>query len=113
MRSNRYCARARIQLPSTRARRVAANSLIWRCWNRLEFLPVKTNELRIWIVVVTIGTTVSRAGVEVVGGPDFARSNSFYVGNRAPLEPSRLVSLPPGSIEPRGWLREFLRRQRE
>lgn len=40
-------------------------------------------------------------------------SNSFYIGNQAPLAASRLISLPPGCIEPRGWLLETLRRQRD
>src|SRR5271157_5530710 len=53
------------------------------------------------------------AGVEVVTGPELSRTNSFYLGNRSPLEPSRFIGLPVGSVEPRGWLRECLRRQRE
>jgi DUF1680 family protein len=37
--------------------------------------------------------------------------NEHYVSNRPPLEPSRLVKLPIGAIEPRGWLRHQLRLQ--
>src|SRR5216117_287856 len=33
---------------------------------------------------------------------------SFYVANRDPLLPSRLVKLPIGSIRPKGWLRQQL-----
>lgn len=40
-------------------------------------------------------------------------TNSFYVSNRAPLRPSQFIGLPVGSVEPRGWVREFLKRQRE
>lgn len=49
---------------------------------------------------------------EVVALPDMSRKNDFYTGNRAPLLPAPLLKLPVGSIEPRGWLNEYLRRQR-
>ena len=32
-------------------------------------------------------------------------TNHYYVSNRLPLEASRLVALPIGSIQPKGWLR--------
>lgn len=51
--------------------------------------------------------------VTIVARPDTVATNSFYVSNRAPLEPSRLIPLPIGAVEPRGWLREILERQRE
>ena len=36
----------------------------------------------------------------------------LYIGNRAPLEPSPLLRLPPGSIQPEGWLLAMLQYQR-
>src|ERR1017187_1311069 len=36
----------------------------------------------------------------------------FYIGNRAPLAPSPLLRLPPGSIQPQGWLLTMLQTQR-
>lgn len=51
--------------------------------------------------------------ISVVPFPDTAVSNTFYAANQPPLAPARLIALPPGSIEPRGWLLETLRRQRD
>src|SRR3974377_309938 len=37
---------------------------------------------------------------------------TLYIGNRVPLQPSPLMRLPPGSIQPQGWLLNILQRQR-
>lgn len=67
-----------------------------------------------WIAALAVTTTtLLHAQVEVVTGPDASRTNAFYVSNRAPLVGSRFIGLPVGAVEPRGWLREFLKRQRE
>lgn len=57
-------------------------------------------------------TLVLNAEVRVVSRPDVSRTNSYYVSNRAPLVPSQFLGLPVGAVEPRGWVREFLERQR-
>ncbi len=43
--------------------------------------------------------------------PDMLSNNSFYPGNRAPLQPAAFIKLPLGSIRPEGWIREILERQ--
>ncbi|MDE3068649.1 MAG: glycoside hydrolase family 127 protein [Verrucomicrobiota bacterium] len=61
------------------------------------------------------GNVHARVGdsVGVVDRPPVSQTNAFYVSNRAPLEPSRLIPLPIGSIQSGGWLREILQRQRD
>ncbi len=46
--------------------------------------------------------------VEPAPPPPAARANAFYVSNRPPLAASPFAKLPPGAIEPRGWLRRQL-----
>src|SRR5579872_4582477 len=50
------------------------------------------------------------------GGPEVRNlpptgDNAYYVGNKAPLEPSELRKLPIGAIEAHGWLEKQLRLQ--
>jgi len=51
--------------------------------------------------------------VTVLDRPEISATNHFYVGNRVPLEPSRFLALPPGAVQPRGWLMECLHRERD
>jgi len=74
---------------------------------------MRTNWLVRLVVVIVCAANEVHAAVETVNGPRFSGTNRFYVSNRAPLEPSQFIGLPVGSVEPRGWVREFLKRQRE
>jgi hypothetical protein len=50
--------------------------------------------------------------IKIVEAPP-AQSNSFFVGNKPPLQPSPLLKLPIGSIVPKGWLRHQLELEAE
>ncbi len=74
---------------------------------------IKTKYHLFGLLMAAASVAALRADVTVVTGPDLSQTNRFYVGNRAPLVPSQFLGLPTGSVEPRGWVREFLKRQRE
>jgi hypothetical protein len=52
------------------------------------------------------------AEVSVSAGPNPELSSSCYQGSRAPLKGTPFIKLPVGTVTPRGWLLECLKRQR-
>lgn len=67
-----------------------------------------------WAVFLGLaGMALAAEQITVVDRPDTHFTNSFYVSSRPPLEPSRFIELPAGSIKPAGWLRTCLLRQRD
>jgi hypothetical protein len=51
--------------------------------------------------------------IHAVKTPPATRTNAHYVSNRPPLLPSPLVKLPPGDVEPKGWLLSQLQLMRD
>ena len=51
--------------------------------------------------------------VTIVSRPELNAENSFYPGNRAPLQPANFIKLPMGSIQPEGWILKLLELQKD
>ncbi|TWT42655.1 beta-L-arabinofuranosidase domain-containing protein [Botrimarina hoheduenensis] len=64
-------------------------------------------------LVVVVGPLASgETSISALTRPPTDVRNSHYLSNRPPLQPAAFVKLPIGSVKPRGWLLETLRRQR-
>ena len=51
--------------------------------------------------------------VTIVERPDISGTNVNYVSNKTPLQPQNFIKLPVGDVQPEGWVREYLERQRD
>lgn len=65
----------------------------------------------LFVLLIILASCRQKEEFSIIDRPDSALSNTHYLTNRAPLEPSVLIKLPVGHIEPEGWLKEMLIRQ--
>jgi len=49
--------------------------------------------------------------IRIVDIPDVNQTNTHYVSNLSPLQPSVFIKLPVGAVKPGGWLKEYFERQ--
>ena len=78
---------------------------------------LKMNTLKTLIFLMVLSTfactTTIDEDITNVERPDTSPVNAYYQGNRPPLQPLSFIKLPVGSVQPEGWVREFLNRQRD
>ena len=79
----------------------------------LKFRGKSILVLALSISAVACQPESENAEVSFVEKIDSQSTNQYYVSNRAPLVPSALIKLPVGAVKPKGFLKEYLLRQKE
>ena len=78
-------------------------------------LAAKIHSLRGFLLLLAFSLSIGNNHADTVTDVTNIETSTYgglYVGNRAPLEASPLLRLPPGSIQPQGWLYTMLENQR-
>lgn len=65
------------------------------------------------ISVLSASNSIGAENATLVERLPSGGTNRFYINTRPPLARSGLLQLPSGTIQPRGWLRIYLERQRD
>ncbi len=73
---------------------------------------IMKSQIVLLLICLSAGTFAADR-ITVVDRPDTSATNDYYISNREPLMPSQFIELPVGSIKPKGWLLEYMHRQRD
>lgn len=72
--------------------------------------------VRKWIllqVILFAALSLSAQNITNIKRPETTSVNSFYIGNKLPLQPLNFIKLPVGAIKPQGWILKYLELQRD